>query len=156
MKKTMDAIDRRILVELQNNGRLPMVELANRVHLTKTPTAERVRWLERTGIIKGYRAELDPDSLGSGYVMIVHVSLNQTSDNALELFNAAVRRVPEIQSCYMLAGQFDYMLKVCTSDIAHYRNVLGDQISKLPGVQQTHSYVALEVVKDEKSVPVGG
>ena len=154
MKKEPDSIDRRILSELQSNGRLPIVELANRVHLTKTPTAERVKRLERTGVIKGYRAELEPELLGAGHVIIVHVSLTQTSDNALELFNRAVHRIPEIQSCYMLAGQFDYMLKVRTSDITHYRNVLGDQIGKLPGVQQTHSYVALEVVKENATIPV--
>ncbi len=154
MKKDPDSIDRRILAELQSNGRLPIVELANRVHLTKTPTAERVRRLERTGVIKGYRAELEPEKLGAGHVIIVHVTLIQTSDNALELFNRAVHRIPEIQSCYMLAGQFDYMLKVRTSDISHYRNVLGDQIGKLPGVQQTHSYVALEVVKENTTIPV--
>ncbi len=154
MKKDPDSIDRRILAELQSNGRLPIVELANRVHLTKTPTAERVRRLERTGVIKGYRAELEPEKLGAGHVIIVHVTLVQTSDNALELFNRAVHRIPEIQSCYMLAGQFDYMLKVRTSDISHYRNVLGDQIGKLPGVQQTHSYVALEVVKENTTIPV--
>lgn len=154
MKKDPDSIDRRILAELQSNGRLPIVELANRVHLTKTPTAERVRRLERTGVIKGYRAELEPEMLGAGHVIIVHVTLIQTSDNALELFNRAVHRIPEIQSCYMLAGQFDYMLKVRTSDITHYRNVLGDQIGKLPGVQQTHSYVALEVVKENATIPV--
>ncbi|MEM8686878.1 MAG: Lrp/AsnC ligand binding domain-containing protein [Pseudomonadota bacterium] len=154
MKKQPDSIDKRILSELQENGRLPIVELASRVHLTKTPTAERVKRLERTGVIKGYRAELDPDALGAGHVIIVHVSLTQTSDNALELFNRAVHRIPEIQSCYMLAGQFDYMLKVRTSDISHYRNVLGEQIGKLPGVQQTNSYVALEVVKENATIPV--
>lgn len=154
MKKKLDAIDRRILTELQKNGRIPIVELANRIHLTKTPCAERVRRLERSGIIKGYRAELDPEPLGAGFVIIVQVTLNRTSDDALELFNTAVKRIPEIQSCYMLAGQFDYMLKVRTSDITHYRNVLGDQIAKLPGVQQTHSYVAMELVKDDKTIPV--
>lgn len=154
MKKNPDSIDRRILAELQSNGRLPIVELANRVHLTKTPTAERVKRLERSGVIKGYRADLEPELLGAGHVIIVHVSLTQTSDNALELFNRAVHRIPEIQSCYMLAGQFDYMLKVRTSDISHYRNVLGEQIGKLPGVQQTHSYVALEVVKENATIPV--
>jgi Lrp/AsnC family leucine-responsive transcriptional regulator len=154
MKKQLDSIDRRILQELQENGRLPIVELANRVFLTKTPCTERVRRLERSGVIKGYRAELDPEPLGSGFVMIVLVTLNRTSDDSLELFNAAVRRIPEIRACYMVAGHFDYMLKVCTSDIGHYRNVLGDRIGRLPGVQQTHSFVAMELVKDEKTVPV--
>ena len=120
--------------------------------LTKTPCAERVRRLERTGFIKGYRAVLNPEALGSGFIIIVQVTLSQTSDDALEKFNRAVRSIKEIQSCYMLAGQFDYLLKVCTSDIGHYRTVLGDQIGKLPGVQQTHSFVAMEIVKDEDTV----
>lgn len=154
MKKGLDAIDRRILIELQAHGRLPIVELANRINLTKTPCAERVRRLERTGVIKGYRAELDPEMLGAGFVIIVHVTLSQTSDDALEHFNTAVKRIPEVQSCYMLAGQFDYMLKIRTSDIGHYRNVLGDQVSKLPGVQQTNSFVVMEEVMDNKTIPI--
>ena len=154
MAKGIDFIDRRILSELQDNGRLPIVELANRVNLTKTPCAERVRRLERDGVIKGYRAELDEDQMGAGFVMVVLVSLTQTSDNAFELFNSAVRSIPEIQACYLVAGHFDYMLKVRTSDIARYRSVLGDQIGRLPGVQQTHSFVVMELVKDEKTVPV--
>lgn len=154
MKKPLDSIDRRILRELQDNGRLSIVELASRVFLTKTPCAERVRRLERSGIIKGYRAELDAEPLGAGFVMIVLVTLNRTSDDSLELFNAAVRRIPEIRACYLVAGHFDYLLKVCTSDIGHYRNVLGDRIGRLPGVQQTHSFVAMEMVKDESTVPL--
>ncbi len=154
MKKNLDAIDRRILRELQESGRMPIVELASRVNLTKTPCAERVKRLERDGIIQGYRAELDPEPLGAGFSLIVHVTLSQTSDNALDLFNEAVRRIPEIQSCYLLAGHFDYMLRIRTSDIAHYRNVLGERIGKLPGVQQTHSFVVMETVKDDKTLPV--
>lgn len=154
MKKNFDQIDRRILAELQDNGRMPIVELANRINLTKTPCAERVRRLERDGVIMQYRAELDPLPLGAGFVMVVLVTLNQTSDNALELFNEAVKRIPEIQTCYMVAGHFDYLLLVRTSDIGHYRSVLGDQIGKLPGVQQTHSYVVMEEVSNRKTLPV--
>ena len=154
MKKSLDLIDRRILKELQENGRMSIVELASRIHLTKTPCAERVRRLERTGVIKGYRADINPEPLDSGHVIIVHVTLARTSNNAFELFNTAVMRIPEIQACYLLAGQFDYMLKVCTSDISHYRNVLGEQIGKLPGVLQTHSYVAMEIVKEDKTIPI--
>jgi len=154
MKKSFDQLDRRILVELQENGRIPIVELASRINLTKTPCAERVRRLERDGVIKGYRAELDPEKLGAGFIMVVLVTLNQTSDNSLELFNEAVRRIPEIQTCFMVAGNFDYLLVARTSDIAHYRNVLGDRIGKLPGVQQTHSYVVMEEINNRKTVPV--
>jgi len=154
MKRNFDQIDRNILVELQEHGRIPIVELANRVNLTKTPCAERVRRLERDGIIKGYRAELDPEPLGAGFVMVVLVTLNQTSDNSLELFNDAVRRIPEIQTCFMVAGNFDYLLIARTSDITHYRTVLGDRIGKLPGVQQTHSYVVMEEINNRKTIPI--
>ncbi len=152
--KKFDQIDRHILTELQEHGRMPIVELANRINLTKTPCAERVRRLERDGVIRGYRAELDPEPLDAGFVMVVLVTLAQTSANALELFNAAVRRIPEIQTCYLVAGNFDYLLLVRTSDISHYRGVLGEQIGKLPGVQQTHSYVVMEAVSDRKTLTV--
>lgn len=147
-------IDRRILNELQMSGRMSIVELADRIHLTKTPCVERVRRLERSGVIKGYQAVLDPEVLGAGFVMIVHVTLDQTSEDALELFNDAIRRIPEVRSCYMLASNFDYMLKVCTSDIAHFRKVLGNQIGKLPNVRQTSSFVAMEIVKDDDTIPL--
>ena len=154
MGKPLDQIDRRILTELQHHGRLPIVELASRINLTKTPCAERVRRLERDRIIRGYHADLDPEPLGAGFVMVVMVTLNQTGDDALELFNTAVKRIPEIQVCFLVAGNFDYLLLVRTSDISHYRNVLGDQIGKLPGVQQTHSYVVMEEVNNSTAVPV--
>lgn len=154
MARKLDAIDRRILAELQADGRLPIVTLAQRVHLTKTPCAERVRRLEREGLIRGYRAELDPTELGLGTTMVVQVSLTHTSDNALDDFNRAVREIPEIRACYLLAGHFDYLLLVRTSDIAHYRNVLGERIGKLPGVQQTHSFIVMETVRDSATVPV--
>ena len=154
MKRNLDRTDRRILNELQEHGRIPIVELADRINLTKTPCAERVRRMERDGIIKGYRAELEPDLLGAGFVIVVLVTLNQTSDNSLELFNEAVRRIPEVQICYLVAGNFDYLIVARTSDITHYRNVLGDQLGRLPGVQQTHSYVVMEEITDRKTLPV--
>lgn len=154
MVKTLDRIDRHILRELQGNGRMPIVELAERVNLTKTPCAQRVRRMEQTGVIKGYRAELDPDMLGVGFVMVVEVSLSQVSGNALEEFNTAVKRIPEIEACYLVAGHFDYILLVRTSDITHYRNVLSDQIGKLPGVMQTHTFVVMETVNQRKALPV--
>ena len=154
MSRQLDAIDQRILDELQMNGRLSIVELANRVHLTKTPCSERVKRLERTGVISHYRAVLNPNLIGMGHVTIVHISLMQTSDNSLDDFNEAVKEIPEIQSCLMIAGQFDYMLKVRTRDIAHFREVLGEQIGKLPGVMQTHSFAVMETVKENDLIPM--
>jgi Lrp/AsnC family leucine-responsive transcriptional regulator len=150
----LDRIDRRILAELQADGRLSIVELARRVNLTKTPCAERVRRLEREGVILGYQARLNPEVLGADHVAFVQVSLTSTTEGDLERFNQAVRRLPEVQSCHMIAGGFDYLLKVRTADIGQYRHVLGEKISQLPGVQQTHTYVVMENVKDETTVPV--
>ena len=154
MAKKLDSIDRRILTELQEHGRIPIVELATRVNLTKTPCAERVRRLERDGIIKAYRAELDPEQLGVNFLIIVNLTLAKTSDDAFEKFNTAVKRIPEVQACYLLAGQFDYTLLIRTTDIMHYRNVLRDQVGRLPGVQQTNSFVVMEDVKDRKTLVV--
>ena len=133
---------------------MPIVELANRVNLTKTPCTQRVRRLEQAGLIRGYRAELDPDQLDASCVMIVMVVMDKTSEDTLERFNAAVSRIPEVQGCYMIAGNFDYLLKIRTRDVAQYRSVLGHQIGKLPGVLQTHSFVAMELVKDSPAVAV--
>jgi Lrp/AsnC family leucine-responsive transcriptional regulator len=149
-----DRIDRRILAELQRDGRLPIVELARRVNLTKTPCSERVRRLEQAGWIRGYHAELDPALLGAAHVVFVQVVLASTTAAALREFNAAVARIPEVQSCHMIAGDYDYLLKVRTRDIAHYRAVLGDTISLLPHVQQTHTHVVMESVKDALLLPV--
>ena len=148
MSKLLDVIDKRILDELQHQGRLSIVELAERVHLTKTPCSERMKRLEKAGGIKEYRAVVDAAKVGMNHVTIVHVSLVQTSDNSLEAFNRAVRDIPEIQSCLMIAGPFDYMLKVRSRDIAHFRELLGEHISKLPNVMQTHSFAVMETVKD--------
>lgn len=154
MTKKLDRIDRQIISQLQEHGRLPIVELASRVNLTKTPCAQRVRRLEESGLIRGYRADIDPGQMGAGHILIVQVTLDKTSNDSLESFNEAVRRIPEVQSCFMLAANFDYLLKVRTNDIAHYRSVLGQQIGRLPYVKQTHSYVAMEIVKDDVTVPI--
>ena len=133
-----------------------MVELSRRVNLTKTPCAERVKRLENAGVIKGYFAELEPDAVAAGHVVMVQVQLSRTTEMELREFNEAVQRVPAIQSCMMMAGGFDYLLKVRTRDIASYRTLLGSAISQLPHVMQTHTYVVMEVVKDEVTLPMGG
>jgi len=152
MKRNLDSIDRRILDELQANGRLSIVELASRVHLTKTPCSERVKRLEISGVISGYHAKLNPTEVGMGHLTIVHVDLSKTSDNSLETFNEAVNQIPEVESCHMIAGQFDYVLKVRTRDMEHFRQLLGDQISKLPNVMQTHSFAVMEAVKESNFI----
>lgn len=152
--ETLDRIERRILAELQRDGRQSLVALAHRVGLTKTPLAERVKKLERAGYIRGYAALLDPARLGAGHVALVQVTLERTTTDVLDAFNAAVKQIPQVQSCHMVAGSFDYLLKVRSADIAEYRSLLGEKISALPGVQQTHTFAVMETIKDEPFVAV--
>jgi Lrp/AsnC family leucine-responsive transcriptional regulator len=108
-----------------------------------------MRRLESRGYITGYRAVIDPAKVGLGHIAFVEVKLSDTTAKALNAFNAAVRKLPEVEECHMIASRFDYLLKVRTGDITAYRHVLGEKISALPHVAQTSTYVAMEAVKDE-------
>lgn len=154
MSRDLDHIDRRILNELQAEGRLSIVDLASRINLTKTPCSERVRRLERSGIIVGYRAILNGEAINRDHITIVHVSMSRTNDGSLQHFNDAVKMIPEVETCLMIAGSFDYMLKVRTRNMAHFRELLGERISKLPDVIQTHSYAVMETVKESTTIPM--
>ncbi len=154
MKRNLDAIDRNILTQLQSNGRLSIVDLAARVNLTKTPCSERVRRLERDGVISGYCARVDPAMVGLHHLTVVHVTLSQTSGTVLKDFSRAVAEIPEITSCLMIAGHFDFSLQVLTRDIAHFRELLGDAISNLPGVMQTHSFAVMETIKVTNTIEI--
>ncbi len=150
----MDKIDRKILRELQNNGRITMTELAEKVSLTKTPCIERVKRLEKAKVITGYRAQLAPEKLDAGHIAYVQVTLNDTTTMALQEFNLAVQQTPQIQSCHMIAGNFDYLLKVRTKDVNDYRQFLGTTIAQLPKVQQTSTFIVMETVTDRTTVNV--
>ena len=145
----LDRIDKQILREIQKDGRISNVDLSRRVGLSATPCLERVKRLEHAGLIRGYRAMLNMEKLGLGHLTVVQVSLAATGgQNSLDDFNAAVRRIPEVESCLMVAGSFDYLLTVRTRDIVHFRNVLGDKVNRLPGILQTNSFAVMEVVKE--------
>ncbi len=145
---TLDDFDRRILALLATDGRMPVAEVAARIGLTKSPTQARVRRLEATGAIRGYRAMLDPVRLGLDHVAFVEVRLTDTRESALAAFNAAVMALPEVEECHMIAGSFDYLLKVRTRNMAAYRQFLGQAIGGLPHVAHTSTYVAMQAVKD--------
>ncbi|WP_134726162.1 Lrp/AsnC ligand binding domain-containing protein [Paracoccus luteus] len=148
----LDRIDRAILAALAADGRISVTDLAARVGLSKTPVQARMRRLEQAGVIRGYRAVLDPVRLNAAHVAFVELKLSDTREPALRAFNRAVMAVPEIEECHMIAGGFDYLLKVRTTDIAAYRRVMADRISTLPHVAATSTYVAMEAVKDAGSV----
>ena len=149
MIRDLDAIDAKIIAELESNGRLSIVELAQRVNLTNTPCSERVKRLEREGYIQGYRAVINKDQLGLSHRTIVQVSLAASaSGNVLSEFNAAVREIAEVEICLMIAGAFDYLLVLRTRDMAHFRTILDEKINRLPGILQTNSFAVMETVKD--------
>ena len=151
-EELLDQIDHRILRALRGNGRLSMVALGEQVGLSKTPVTARVRRLEEAGYIRGYRAELDAGKLGLEHVAFVEVRLSDTREAALQAFNAAIREIPEVEACHMIAGGFDYLVKVRTSNVRDYRRVLGERISQLPHIASTSTYVSMESVLDPGAV----
>ncbi len=145
----LDSFDEKILDVLSGHGRISISELARRINLSKTPTQARVKRLESEGYIVGYRAMLDPIRLGLDHVAFVEVTLSDTREEALTKFNIEVAKIGEIEQCHMIAGNFDYLLKVRTRSMPAYRKVLGEKISALPHVANTKTFVAMQSVKEE-------
>jgi len=154
MRKSPDRIDRSILRMLQTDGRLSNVELARRINLSPTPCLERVRRLEKDGFIRGYSARLDPSKLHLGLAVFVQVTLDKTTSDVFEKFKASVSSIDEIVECHMVAGGFDYILKVRTADMDAFRTFLGETINNLPGIASTSTYVVMEAVKEGEGLPV--
>ncbi|QGX98937.1 Lrp/AsnC family transcriptional regulator [Roseovarius faecimaris] len=144
----MDKFDQAILKHLSADGRISVTELAQRIGLSKSPTQARLRRLEATGVITGYRALFDPIRLGLDHVSFVEVRLESTREAALAAFNAAVMRIPEIEQVHLIAGNFDYLLKIRTQDMNDYRVVLAEKISTLPHVSSTSTFVAMQAIKE--------
>lgn len=144
----LDRIDQSIIRELQKNSRITVTELASRVGLSKTPCQVRMRRLEEHEYITGYTALVNQTKLGLSHIAFAQVTLNDTSSGALTAFNKAVQNVSAVEQCHMIAGNFDYLLKVRTRNMQEYRQVLGEEISALPHVLQTSTFVVMENVKD--------
>ena len=142
----LDEFDRKIIAILGRDGRITYTELAQRVGLSNTPCQQRVKRLVDSGLIIGFRAIVDPAKVGLDHVAFAEVKLSDTREEALREFNAAVRRIPEVEECHMIASGFDYLLKVRTPDIRRYRIVLGEKISSLPHVASTSTFVAMETI----------
>jgi len=144
----LDRFDHAIIAELQQNARITVTELASRVGLSKTPCQIRMKRLEEQGYILGYTALVDQAKMGQKHIAFAQVTLNDISSKALAAFNTAVRRISAVEECHMIAGNFDYLLKVRTHSMEEYRAVLGEQISALPHVLQTSTFVVMENVRD--------
>ena len=152
--RPLDRIDRTILATLQRDGRISNAALAASVHLSPPACLERVRRLEADGRIAGYHARLDPLRMDAGMLVFVQVSLDRTTPEVFERFRAAVQSRPEILECHMVAGGFDYLLKVRVQDMRHYRRLVASGIWSLPGVRETHTYAVMEEVKETWAIAV--
>ncbi len=146
--RKLDQIDIEILSILQKDGKTTNVSLAKQVGLSATPCLERVKALESEGFISGYSANLSASRLGLGLTVFVWVLLDRITEESLENFEASVMNIKEIQECHMVTGGYDYLLKVRVADMATYRDFLGRVLSQISGIKQTHSYPAMEEIKD--------
>lgn len=150
----MDELDRKILTNLQKNGRLSNLDLSRAINLSPAATLERVRKLEQAGVITGYMARLDPDALQLGLVVFIQVTLDRSTSDLFEAFSKAIKAIPQVTECYMVAGGFDYLVKARVRDMNAYRNFLGKTLTRLPGIRQTHTYSVMEEVKCDPELPI--
>jgi Lrp/AsnC family leucine-responsive transcriptional regulator len=152
--RELDRIDRQILRELQEDGRLSLTELGERVGLSTTPCTERVRRLEQEGVIMGYSARLNPARLEAGLLVFVELNLAYKSADVFEEFRCAVLKLPHVLECHLVSGDFDYLIKARINEMASYRRLLGDILLTLPHVRESKSYIVMEEVKESLQLPV--
>ncbi len=152
--RLLNRIDRNILRQLQRNARISFAELARQVGLSTTPCKERVKRMERHGVIRNYQAILNPNYLDAALVVFVQIRLNRTAQDVFEEFTRHVYDLPQVQECYLVSGNFDYLIKARVADMAAYRQFLGETLLTLPGVQESTSYVVMEQVKETLALPV--
>jgi DNA-binding Lrp family transcriptional regulator len=150
----MDDIDRMILAELQEHGRLTVAELADRVQLTAAPCHRRLRELERTGVITGYHAVLDPAAVGLGFEALVSVTLDRGDADTVAAFEAALAAVPEIRNAERLFGDPDYLLRVVASDLTDYATLRDQTLAALPGVHRMTSTIVMKRIVDNRPLPL--
>lgn len=150
----LDRIDLKILDQLQRDGRISNLKLAEAVALSPTAVLARVQRLSKDGVISGYEARLDPNKLGAGLMVFVEVLLDKTTPHVFEAFKAAVQVYPEIMECHMVAGGFDYLLKTRMADMNAYRQFAGTVLWQLPGVRETRTYAVMEEVKNTTRLPL--
>ena len=150
----LSRIDKNILSIMQEDGRITYAELARRVGLTTTPCIERVRRLERDGYIKNYSTVLNPEKLEAGLIVFVQIRLDRTSKDTFAQFKSAVLELPEVQECYLVSGNFDYLIKARLPDMSAYRVFLEESLLSVPAVQESTSVMVMEAVKETLTIPI--
>ena len=152
--KSLDAIDRKILENLQNNARMRNVELAEKVGLSPSPCLRRVGNLEETGVIRGYATLVDAEAVGLPVSVFVSVTLEKQIEKVLEKFEKEIRARPEVMECYLMTGDFDYLLRVVTADLGAYERFLIEHLTRIPGVASIKSSFALKQVTYRTALPI--
>lgn len=150
----LDSVDREILKILQEEGRIANNELAKRIGLTTTPTLERVRRLEREGVVEGYTARVHKDKVGRGFSAFVKVTLKVHQLNLMEEFTTAIKEIPEILACYHTTGDGDFLLHVVAKDTKDYEQLMRNKLTTLPDVERLYTSIVLNTIKDQSPIPV--
>ncbi|MDG2332687.1 MAG: Lrp/AsnC family transcriptional regulator [Myxococcota bacterium] len=150
----MDSYDRSILATLQEEGRIANVQLAEKVHLSESACLRRVRALEAKGIIEGYSARVDPQKAGLPGIVFVSITLERQDQDELQVFEDAARAIPEVMDCYLMTGEFDYLLRVVVADTEDFERIHRQGLTRLPGVARVHSSFALRTVQKSAALPI--
>lgn len=153
-KVKLDRIDRKILHDLQEQGRMTNVELAERAGISAPPCLRRVRALEEAGVIKGYHAEIDPGTLGFGVMVFAQVGLSNQAETDLKRFEDLVKSWPLVRECYLVSGEADYILKIVAEDWDSYQKFLTTHLTTAPNVSHIKSALGIRVAKHKAGVPV--
>ena len=151
----LDRLDARILAELQSDGRRPVVEVAERIGLSGTPCARRIRQLEQQGVIQGYTAIVDPARLGLGVQAFIEIKLERHTDESIAQFRRELEALDEVVSCYAVTGEYDLLLHVISTDLTTLSNIVLKRLLKIPGVRDVHSSIVLDTFKRFSRFPVG-
>jgi DNA-binding Lrp family transcriptional regulator len=150
----IDKYDRAILEALQKDGRISNVQLAARVNLSESACLRRVRTLEDEGYIDRYVALVNQSRVGLGGNVLVHIGLHREEQSELAAFEAAVRNIPEVMECYLMTGEFDYLLRVVVADMADFERLHKEALTRLPGVARVNSSVAIRTVQKKTELPL--
>ena len=150
----LDTADRRILASLQIDGRITNQKLCQEIGLSPGATHERVRKLRASGIIQSIEARLDPRKLGLGLLVFLQVQMERTAGDLLDGFSQAIGAVPEVLECHMVAGGFDFLVKLRAKDMDDFRRLLGEILDEIPGIRETHTYAVMQEVKSTTALPI--
>jgi Lrp/AsnC family leucine-responsive transcriptional regulator len=150
----LDRTDKKILDILQRQGRISMTDLAEQIGLSTSPCSERVRRMEREGVITGYHARVDPKAIGKTLLVFIEIKLSSKSGDVFDEVRQELLHLPEVMECHLVSGGFDYLVKARLRAMSDYRDLLGDILKKLPVTAESQSYVVMEEVKESLYLPM--